>query len=160
MINQVSNSIPGVELVKDQEQAEKLKNSGSRIQNGNEQNLADDIKSTLMQALGSGEVETGQKLSQAKLRSVLNGEEALIDQNKSEEELQNAQDILNDFMIDARDRILKFDKDEDTGKRIIKIIDRETDEVVRQIPPQEFLEMVSNLNKVASELLKDLPKYI
>lgn len=55
---------------------------------------------------------------------------------------------------------LEFSKDSKTGKIVVKIIDQNTDKVIRQVPPQEFLNIVHNMNKVAQELLKRLPKTI
>ncbi|HKI44333.1 MAG TPA: flagellar protein FlaG [Balneolales bacterium] len=55
---------------------------------------------------------------------------------------------------------LEFSKDSQTGKIVVKIIDQNTDKVIRQVPPQEFLNIVHNMNKVAQELLKRLPKTI
>ena len=55
---------------------------------------------------------------------------------------------------------LEFSKDSQTGKIVVKIIDKNTDKVIRQVPAQEFLNIVHNMNKVAQELLKRLPKTI
>jgi flagellar protein FlaG len=55
---------------------------------------------------------------------------------------------------------MEISLDEETGRRVVKLKDRETGEVIRQIPPQEYLDMVSALNRVAQVLMKDLPKYI
>ena len=55
---------------------------------------------------------------------------------------------------------LEFSKDSQTGKIVVKIIDQNTDKVIRQVPPQEFLNIVHGMNKVAQELLKRLPKTI
>ena len=67
---------------------------------------------------------------------------------------------FDDHIIDARNRTLQFSKDEDTGKTIIRVIDTETEEVIRQIPPEEFLKMVKRLNDVAQEIFKRIPKFI
>lgn len=55
---------------------------------------------------------------------------------------------------------LEFSKDKETGKIVVKIIDQNTDKVIRQVPPQEFLDIVHSMNKAAKELLKRLPKTI
>jgi len=55
---------------------------------------------------------------------------------------------------------LEFSKDQETGKIVVKIIDQNTDKVIRQVPPQEFLDIVHSMNKAAKELLKRLPKTI
>ena len=40
---------------------------------------------------------------------------------------------------------LKFQSDEETGERVIQLIDSETGEVVRQIPPEELLHVINAL---------------
>ncbi len=55
---------------------------------------------------------------------------------------------------------LEFSKDKETGKIVVKIIDQNTDKVIRQVPAQEFLDIVHSMNKAAKELLKRLPKTI
>ena len=44
--------------------------------------------------------------------------------------------------------------DTDTGSTIIKVIDRKTDETIRQIPPEELL----TLSKRLKELNEDMSK--
>jgi flagellar protein FlaG len=51
---------------------------------------------------------------------------------KVEELNQNAQSVR---------RSLRFDVDDDTGITVITVRDRETDEVIRQIPSEELLEL-------------------
>ncbi len=51
-------------------------------------------------------------------------------------------------------RNLEFSVDEDIGRIIINVKDRETDEVVRQIPTEEVLELAKNLH-AASERLSE-----
>jgi flagellar protein FlaG len=52
--------------------------------------------------------------------------------NKVEELNQNAQSVQ---------RSLRFDVDDDTGITVITVRDRHTDEVIRQIPSEELLEL-------------------
>lgn len=47
---------------------------------------------------------------------------------------------------------LSFEVDENTGKNIIRVIDSESGEVIRQIPPQEMLDIVSKLKSVIGVL--------
>jgi flagellar protein FlaG len=51
-------------------------------------------------------------------------------------------------------RSLRFKVDTDTGSTIIKVIDRKTDETIRQIPPEELL----TLSKRLKELNEDMSK--
>ncbi len=43
---------------------------------------------------------------------------------------------------------LSFYIDEPTGRTVIKISDRETDEVIREIPPIEFLKIAAKLSEI------------
>lgn len=49
---------------------------------------------------------------------------------------------------------LDFTIDEDTGKTVIKIIDSSTDEVIKQIPSEEFLAISKALDKLQGLLIK------
>ena len=48
---------------------------------------------------------------------------------------------------------LAFSVDESTGKTIIKVMDKETEEVIRQIPPEEMLRMIGKMRYVMGMLL-------
>jgi len=50
---------------------------------------------------------------------------------------------------------LKFSIDEDTGKTVIKVMDVQTQEVIRQIPSQEAITIARTLDKVQGLLLND-----
>jgi flagellar protein FlaG len=58
---------------------------------------------------------------------------------------------LNEFMAQNR-RSLRFQFDELSGRTIITVLDKETQEVVRQIPPPELLEIVRRLEQAGSLL--------
>jgi flagellar protein FlaG len=49
---------------------------------------------------------------------------------------------------------LLFSIDDDTGRTIIKIIDRSTDEVIKQIPSEEILAIAKALDKLQGLLIK------
>jgi flagellar protein FlaG len=48
---------------------------------------------------------------------------------------------------------LAFSVDESTGKSVIKVMDKETEEVIRQIPPEEMLRMIGKMRYVMGMLL-------
>lgn len=75
----------------------------------------------------------------------------------SAEDQQAAIDILN-AAAEARDKMtplskhnVNFQVDESSGKTIIRIIDTETKEVIRQFPPDELLQIVRNLENMEVE---------
>ncbi len=49
---------------------------------------------------------------------------------------------------------LQFSIDEDTGTTVIKIIDSSTDEVIKQIPPEEILAVAKAIDKLQGLLIR------
>jgi flagellar protein FlaG len=66
----------------------------------------------------------------------------------SQSDLEKIIKEMNQFIQIFNSRIA-FELDKDTGKTILKIIDPQTNEVIRQIPPEELL----RISKRISELL-------
>ena len=52
-------------------------------------------------------------------------------------------------------RGLQFAVDEDSGDVVVKVIDKETNEVVRQIPAEETLELRKRLSETAGIIFRD-----
>ncbi|MCG8996162.1 flagellar protein FlaG [Laribacter hongkongensis] len=50
---------------------------------------------------------------------------------------------------------LKISIDDDLGVQVVKIMDISTDEVIRQIPSEEMLELAKSLDKVLGLLVRD-----
>jgi flagellar protein FlaG len=68
-------------------------------------------------------------------------------------DIDSAMRLINDLMADSR-RSLRFRVDELSGRTVITVLDRDTKEVVRQIPPPQFLALVRHLER-AGGLLDD-----
>lgn len=69
--------------------------------------------------------------------------------NRSEEQreqLDQAVSKLNDF-VQTVQRDLQFEVDNDLGKTIVRVVDQETQEVVRQIPDEVALRLAKNLQQ-------------
>ncbi|WP_457639917.1 flagellar protein FlaG [Persephonella sp.] len=71
-----------------------------------------------------------------------------------EEVLKNAVENLNK-KLEMLNSQLKVETDEDTGIRVIKIVDKETNEVIRQIPPEVMLKIAKYLDEVAGLLFNE-----
>jgi flagellar protein FlaG len=57
---------------------------------------------------------------------------------EEEEMLKDATDKANEF-VKTMNQELQFSVDKDTGKTVVKVIDTESRELIRQIPPDEML---------------------
>lgn len=64
------------------------------------------------------------------------------------EDLQRAVSEVKDYIQSFR-RDLNLNYDDETGLLVIKVIDRDTEEVVRQIPPEEVLSFIHNMLRLA-----------
>jgi len=69
----------------------------------------------------------------------------------SEQDLSTAIQSLND-MMSALDRNINFSVDPGTGKDIVKVTDSNTGKTIRQIPAQETLTFIQNLDKMVGLL--------
>lgn len=61
---------------------------------------------------------------------------------------------MNDLVRDMH-RELRFSVDDDSGETVIKVVDRETDEVVRQIPSEELMRLRQRLQEAAGVIFED-----
>ena len=62
------------------------------------------------------------------------------------EELNQAVSRLNDF-VQSVQRDLQFDVNDQTGQTVVRVVDQQTDEVVRQIPDDLALKLAENLQQ-------------
>jgi len=69
----------------------------------------------------------------------------------SEQDLSVAIQSLND-MMSALDRNINFSVDPGTGKDVVKVTDSNTGKTIRQIPAQETLTFIQNLDKMVGLL--------
>ena len=69
----------------------------------------------------------------------------------SEQDLSVAIQSLND-MMSALDRNINFSVDPGTGKDIVKVTDSNTGKTIRQIPAQETLTFIQNLDRMVGLL--------
>jgi flagellar protein FlaG len=99
--------------------------------------------------------------SEIRSREQLNNEK-----NKKEEKIVNSEDLKKHEEIDTREAIerimsaakffnrkihLEFEKD--LNITIVKVIDSETEEVIRQIPPEELVRLSKNANELKGLLI-------
>lgn len=68
--------------------------------------------------------------------------------------IKEAADQINK-LIQQFDRNLQFTVDEDTGANVVKVIDGQSKEVIRQMPTEEMLAIAKALDKLQGLLIKD-----
>ncbi|GAB6043624.1 flagellar protein FlaG [Endothiovibrio diazotrophicus] len=73
--------------------------------------------------------------------------------NGKKDDLAKAVDDMNDRSELLR-RNLKFSVDDESGRMVIKVVDSQTDEVIRQIPKEEMLEIARSLEKAEGLLFR------
>jgi len=69
------------------------------------------------------------------------------------EQIQQAIDEVRTTIAPVAQNLL-FSIDEDTGHTVVRVVDAETDEVIRQIPSEEILAIAKALDKLQGVLLK------
>ncbi len=86
-------------------------------------------------------------------RTVAAGGEAVPAQSPPPS-LSEAVSNLNDY-VQQLNRTLQFSVDETSGRTIIKVMDADTREVIRQIPPEEVVALARHLGDGRGGLVKE-----
>ncbi len=65
------------------------------------------------------------------------------------------EELLNQIKAITEDGLfgVRFEQDMDSNELIVKIVDRKTDEVIRQIPPEELLNLTKHLNELTGNIV-------
>lgn len=71
----------------------------------------------------------------------------------SQEQVLDAMSKMQDF-VQTISRDINFSLDEESGEMVVKVIDSETKEVIRQMPSEEVLRVVRALENGTNFLLK------
>ncbi len=75
----------------------------------------------------------------------------------SEVELEDLRKLVDDMDEVAQSfrRNLSFSIDDELGRTVIKVLDAETDELVREIPPEYMLELARNMERIRGILFDE-----
>ena len=76
-------------------------------------------------------------------------------QSASQENKMPPEELLNQIKAITEDGLysVRFERDSGTEDLIVKIVDSETDEVLRQIPPEELLNLSKHLRELSGNLV-------
>ena len=74
---------------------------------------------------------------------------------QSVEELTEAVNQLNGYLEETH-RGLRFNIDDDSGRTIVRVVDTETDEVIRQIPSEEMLVVIRHFSEMTGKIFDEV----
>lgn len=77
-------------------------------------------------------------------------EKEAIGEKLLEKAVEQTSEVVNSF-----DEALKFSVHKETNRFIVKLINQQTGEVLREYPPERFLDMIANFQKQIAGLFVD-----
>lgn len=80
-----------------------------------------------------------------KLSADLSARENPAQAEQSREQLQEVVEQLNDH-VQQLQRKLEFTVDDESGQMVVKVFDKESEELIRQIPSEDALQLARKLN--------------
>jgi flagellar protein FlaG len=76
-----------------------------------------------------------------------------VSPGQEKEQLNDAAEKANEF-LKALDVQLLFSVDEDTGKTVVKVTDKQTGDLIRQIPSKEMLAIAKALDTIQGLIIR------
>lgn len=73
---------------------------------------------------------------------------------EKEEQLKEAAEKINEF-IEAMTHDLSFSVDKDTNRTVVKVLERDSGEVIRQIPAEEVLKIAKMLDELKGLIIRE-----
>ena len=132
-MNDVNLTSPDLKLVRSGAQAPAKAMSSSQAEGRNAPDLA-------ASTVGAAQVQRNVANEASKA-------ERLQERNEAQrEELDQAVSQLNDFVQNVQ-RDLQFEVDNEMGQTIVKVVDQQTQEVIRQIPDEVALRLAEKLQQ-------------
>jgi flagellar protein FlaG len=133
-MNDVNLNSPDLKLVRTSEQVPARAISSSQAEGKNAPDLAAFVA-------GGRQVQAPQAASEPSKA------ERLQARNEAQRaELDDAVSQLNDFVQNVQ-RDLQFEVDNEMGQTIVKVVDQQTQEVIRQIPDEVAMRLAENLQQ-------------
>ncbi|WP_328185544.1 flagellar protein FlaG [Marinobacter sp. OP 3.4] len=134
-MNDVNLNNPNLKLVRASDQAPVRALSSSQAEGRNASDLASSSAGSTAQARSTEQSSEPSKAERLQARN-----------EDQREQLGEAVTQLNDF-VQTVQRDLQFEVDNEAGQTIVKVVDQETQEVIRQIPDEVALRLAENLQQ-------------
>lgn len=71
-------------------------------------------------------------------------------QSRGQEQVEEAVSRINDY-VQNQQRTIRFSIDESSGKDVVTVLDKRTEEIIRQIPREEILVVARRLAEMQDE---------
>lgn len=107
----------------------------------------------LRSATDTGQVLQNQQLSRVLAEQVLPPQE-VTPGNYSEREINLAIEQVQ-VMMDLRNRSVEFTTDTESGAQVVKVVDSDSGDVIRQIPAEELLSFMRNLTRMIGTFIDE-----
>jgi flagellar protein FlaG len=72
---------------------------------------------------------------------------------EEEQKLKDAADKANEF-VKSINQELQFSVDKDTGQTVVKVMDKQSGDVIRQIPSKEMLELAKAMDTIQGFIIR------
>ena len=107
----------------------------------------------LRSATDTGQVLQNQQLSKVQAEQVLPPQE-VTPGDYSEREINLAIEQVQ-VMMDLRNRSVEFTTDTESGAQVVKVVDSDSGDVIRQIPAEELLSFMRNLTRMLGTFIDE-----
>jgi uncharacterized FlaG/YvyC family protein len=107
----------------------------------------------LRSATETGRVLQNQQLSKVQAEQVLPPQE-VTPGDYSEREINLAIEQVQ-VMMDLRNRSVEFTTDTESGAQVVKVVDSDSGDVIRQIPAEELLSFMRNLTRMLGTFIDE-----
>ena len=121
-------------------------NVGVAVQSQGYKIKSDDIAPAEVSRIADQKVRPDRKIKE---------EKNVKEEKKGKEDIQVSQDLLDELEHDINtihNVGLDFSMHEESGRTIIKVIEKDTGDLIRQIPPEEVLELVVRMGDMLGML--------
>lgn len=100
--------------------------------------------------------EVGTKLENARFEAVEEAKEVAAQNEHSESDLRTAVDKVNQY-AGVQQVSLRLSIEKELGQLVISVVDKDTDEVIRQIPSDHAIKLAKRIDEVMQEFFSGEP---
>lgn len=83
----------------------------------------------------------------------VDGKDQVDDKELSEDDVSKMSDALNKFMEQSKDSNIKFDYCKELNRMTMQVIDKKTNEVIKEFPPKRMLDVLIGIREWVGVLL-------